>query len=492
MAPGSVPVAWPPAEGARRKRSRLPAWKGDLDQYRGRGFRGAIRRQGSVRQVRLCAALFWGLSGRRDPFLLQFAAGGGDGVDFFQVVPVEAARTQFLASLGGRLTGVEEVPLLQALGRVTAGSISTLFDLPGFDRSTVDGFAVRARDTFGAQESLPAYLRLAGEVQMGRAPDIVLKAGEAARIATGGMLPAGADAVLMLEHSEVLAPDELGALRSVAPGENVIRRDEDAQAGGPLLPGGRLVRSHDLGLLAAAGVTRLAVRRRPRVAVLSSGDEVVPPEQQPAMGQTRDANSYALAGATVEAGGEPILLGILPDRYDDVAAALRSAISTADLVVVSGGSSVGTRDLTAKAIAGLGQPGILVHGLAVKPGKPTILALAGQTPVVGLPGHPVSALVIFQLLVRPVIRTLQGLHPDAPAGPILTAELGRNLASAAGRLDVVRVTVRTEAGRLVAEPLLGKSGLLSTLVQADGWVEVPEAREGLRAGEMVQVHLFLR
>ncbi|MGE5591186.1 MAG: gephyrin-like molybdotransferase Glp [Bacillota bacterium] len=413
-------------------------------------------------------------------------------MDFFQVVPVPAARAQFLAALGGRLTDVEEVPLLQALGRVTAGPVAAAADLPGFDRSTVDGFAVRAQDTFGAQESLPACLRLVGEVRMGRAPAFRLNPAEAAPIATGGMLPAGADAVLMLEHSESLNAHEVGALRPVAPGENVIRRDEDARAGEPLLPGGRLVQPHDLGLLAAAGVTRLAVRRRPQVAVLSSGDEVVPPEQEPAPGQTRDANSYSLGGAVLACGGEPLLLGILPDRYEDVAEALRLAASRADLVLVSGGSSVGTRDVTARAIAGLGGPGILAHGVAVKPGKPTIIAVAGGTPVVGLPGHPVSALVVFQLLVRPVLRALLGLDPDAPDGPILSAELGRNLASAAGRLDVARVTLRHEGGRLVADPLLGKSGLLSTMVRADGWVEVPEAREGLRAGETVQVHLFPR
>lgn len=414
------------------------------------------------------------------------------GLDFFEVARVSEARRRFLTALDSRRTDVEEPPLLQALGKATADPVLAMADLPGFDRSTVDGFAVQARDTFGAQESLPAYLRVIGEVLMGQAPDRPLNPGETMRLATGGMLPAGADAVLMLEHSEALATDEIGALRPVAPGENVIRRNEDAVAGHPLIPAGHRLKAHDLGLLAAAGVTRVRVRRRPRVAVLSSGDEIVPPESQPGPAQMRDANSYSLAGAVLEADGEPVLMGILPDRYEDVEQALRQAVAAADLVVISGGSSVGTRDVTAQAIASLGQPGILAHGVAVKPGKPTILAMAGLVPVVGLPGHPVSALVIFDLFVRPALRLLQGLDPDALTTPTVTAELGRNLASAAGRLDVVRVTLRAGEERLVADPLLGKSGLLSTLVQADGWMEVPEAREGLRAGETVTVHLFER
>lgn len=413
-------------------------------------------------------------------------------MEFFEVATVSEARRRFLAALADCRTGVEELSLLQALGRATAEPVAARSDLPGFERSAVDGFAVNARDTFGAQESLPAYLKVVGEVVMGQVPSRPLGSGESMRVATGGMLPAGADAVLMLEHSEVLAPDEIGALRPVAPGENVIHRVEDAVAGNTLIPGGHRLQAHDLGLLAAAGVTQVRVYRRPRVAILSSGDEIVPPDREPGPAQMRDANSYSLAGATVEAGGEPLLLGILPDRHEAVEQALRQAVAAADLVVISGGSSVGTRDVTARVIAGLGQPGILVHGVAVKPGKPTILAMAGSVPVAGLPGHPVSALVIFDLFVRPAVRLLQGLDPEAPTAPTVTAELGRNLASAAGRLDVVRITLRREDGRFLAEPVLGKSGLLSTMVQADGWIEVPEAREGLRAGEPVTVRLFKR
>ena len=413
-------------------------------------------------------------------------------MEFFELARVSEARERFLGALGLRRTGVEELPLLEAVGRSLAGPVAALADLPGFARSTVDGFAVAARDTFGAQESLPAYLKLVGEIAMGQRPDHRLGPGETMRIATGGMLPEGADAVLMVEHSEALAEDEIGALRPVAPGEEVIRRGEDAAEGSRIIAPGQRLQARHLGLLAAAGVTRVPVHRRPRVAVLSSGDEIVPPEQSPGPAQVRDANSYSLAGAVLDAGGEPVLWGILPDRFEEIARALRDAVAATDLVIISGGSSVGLRDMTARAIAGLGAPGILAHGVQVKPGKPTILAVAGETPVVGLPGHPASALVIFDLFVRPALRLLQGLDPLSAALPSVEAEMTRNLASRAGRLDVVRVSLRRRSDKVLADPIFGKSSLLSILVRADGWLEVPEAREGLRAGEVVPVYLYPR
>ncbi|MEW6307828.1 MAG: gephyrin-like molybdotransferase Glp, partial [Bacillota bacterium] len=329
-----------------------------------------------------------------------------------------------------------------------------------------------------------------GEVRMGEAAAAPLRPGQAVAIATGGMLPPGADAVAMLEYAEELQGAALLIHRPVAPGENVLKAGEDLAVGRPVVPAGRRLGPAAIGLLAAAGFTQVQVRRRPRVAVISTGDELVPPRQVPLLGQVRDANGPALAAAVAETGGEPRLEGIVGDEPGALARALRSLLDEgwADLVLVSGGSSVGHRDETLAAIRGF-PPGVLVHGVALKPGKPTILGRAGDVPVVGLPGHPVSALVVFDVFVRPLIRGMLGLTPVAPIRPQVQAILARNVPSAAGREEHVRVRLETADGRLVAHPLFGKSGALHTLAAADGVLVVPEGREGLPQGESVPVYV---
>jgi molybdopterin molybdotransferase len=402
------------------------------------------------------------------------------GREFFTARTVSDALTGFRPS---RRTAVESVPLAEALRRVSAADIAAPDALPGFARSTVDGYGVRAADTYGASEGLPSYLDLAGAVRMGAAPTIAVPPGGCVAVPTGAVLPDGADAVVMIEYTAETMPGTIEVTRPVAPGAGVVRADEDVAAGGVLVPRGRPLRAPDLGLLAAAGVTVLPVHARPRVAIISTGDEVVPPETPSlSAGQVRDATASALAGLVLEAGGEPVLLGIVPDDREALEKTLRIALTDVDLVVVSAGSSVGARDETAGAVAALGT--IWCHGLALKPGKPTMLAECAGVPLIGLPGNPLSALVVFGLVGVPLVWRLAGCDVPPPA-PVTRAQLSRDLASAAGRLDVVQVTLRDG----VAEPLFGPSALLSVLTRADGYLVVPEPATGLDAGSEVDVTL---
>ena len=360
--------------------------------------------------------------------------------------------------------------LAPALGAVPARGVEAGEDLPPHARATVDGYAVRASDTYAASETLPAFLEITGAVMMGRAPDGEVGPGAAVTIPTGGLLPHGADAVVMVEHTTEPMPGHVELMRGVAPGEGVLHPGEEAHAGDVLVPAGRPLRAADLGLLAAAGVTEIAAHARPRVGIVSTGDEVVSPATaRLAPGEVRDACAPALAGLVEWAGGEPVMRGIVSDDAAQLERVLAAAIAEDDLVVVSAGSSVGARDLTAAVAARLGQ--VVCHGLAVKPGKPTLLADCGGVPLVGLPGNPRSALVVFRLVGVPLVRTVAGITAPPPE-PAVRGRLGRDVPSAAGRLDVVQVTL--EDG--VATPLFGSSALLGPMVRADGWIRVAGGR----------------
>jgi len=401
---------------------------------------------------------------------------------------VDEARRELERRLPFAGLPAEQAPLDQALGRVTVGAISSPEPLPPFDRSTVDGYAVRAADTHGASEGAPTYLRLTGEVRMGEAPGRGLAEGAAMWIPTGGMLPDGADGVVMVEHTQRWDAAEIEVRASIAPGENVVRRGEDIAPGAELIPAGRMLRPADIGALAALGMLSVAVRRRPTVAVLSTGNEIVPADAAPALGQIRDLNLWSISAAIRQAGGEPLPMGIVRDALDDLTAALREALARADAVCVSGGSSVGAEDLVPQAIAGLGEPGILTRGLNIRPGKPTIIAMAQGKPVFGLPGHPVSGLVVFGLIVAPAMRRMLGQAPAMPC--IVRAVLDRDLASAAGRSDYYRVRIERRGETMYAIPVLGKSAMISTLVSADGILHIPPEVEVMRAGDEVEVALL--
>jgi molybdopterin molybdotransferase len=353
----------------------------------------------------------------------------------------------------------------------------------------MDGFAVRAADTFGASSSLPAYLTCVQSIPMGKPPEVAIQAGQTAEIHTGGMLPKGADAVVMLERTQRLSEDEIEVLAPVAPGENLVKVGEDVRKGQSLLPVGHRIRPQDLGGLLGVGILEVEVVVPPRVGILSCGDELVSPQSRPAPGQVRDINSYTLDALFCEAGGGVQLFGVAGDDWEDFFQRARSALDESDMLVMTAGSSVSSRDLTRRVIGRLGSPGVLQHGLAVKPGKPTIIAVCDEKPVIGLPGNPVSALLVARQLVVPIVKRFLGeLPPSAP--PMVEAVLGANISSSSGREDLVPVQLVEGEEELIAEPVFGKSNLIYTLVRAQGLIRVPLDKTGIKAGTVVAVSLF--
>jgi molybdopterin molybdotransferase len=412
-----------------------------------------------------------------------------------EVVSVDEARRIFYSAYVPPEPETEEAPLSEALGRVLASDIVSGTPLPEFPRSSMDGYAAYSADTFGASESLPAYLKLAGEIRMGEPASVPLSRGQVFTIPTGGMLPVGADAVVMLEHTQALGTDEVEVLKPVAPGENVVQPGDDIRAGETVLSKGRRLRPQDLGALAGIGVTKPLVFKMPKVAIINTGNEVIAAEQKPLPGQVRDVNSYNLAGLVRQAGGIPVLKGIFRDDYGLIRGALEDGLSDCDIVALTGGSSVGTGDLTAKVINDAGKPGVLVHGVSVRPGKPVIIGVVKGKPVFGLPGHPVAVTVSFELFLGPLIKKASGeTDPLGIAGipnvRVVEAKMARNYSSAPGREDHLRVLLKSEGGELFAHPVLGKSGLISTLVKAHGTVVIPVEKPGLLKGEKVTVRLF--
>ncbi len=409
--------------------------------------------------------------------------------EFLELMPPEEALVVWLRAMPEPRIGVERIPSAQALGRVTAEAVRSPEALPGFARSTVDGYAVQARSTHGASDTLPAYLELVGEVPMGAAPGFSVGLGQAAVIHTGGMLPQGADSVVMLELTQTARAGEIEIFKAVAAGENVLKAGEDVGMGEEVLGRGVRLDAAAIGGLMALGLTEVAAARKPVAAILSSGDEVVPPDRAVQPGQVRDVNSYALAALVESCGGEARVYGIVPDRAEALRAALRRALGEADFVVITAGSSASARDLTAAVIRESGAPGVLVHGVNVRPGKPTILGVCDGKPVVGLPGNPVSALVIARLFVRPLVARLLGAAPGKPEAAV-PARLSLNLASQAGREDWVPVRLRREGQGWAAEPIFYKSNLIFSLAHADGLVRIPPDATGLEVGAAVEVVLL--
>jgi len=408
---------------------------------------------------------------------------------FFHVVSTDEARAR-IAEV--RPVGTETVRVAMASGRVLARDLVAPSDLPHFHRANMDGYAVRAHDTFGASGSIPAYLRLVGAVEMGREATQTVGKGEAVRIATGGMLPPGADAVVMVEYAEEIGDGTVEVHRSVAPWEHVLRVGDDIAQGDPIFPRGRRLRPRDLGALTGVGVMRVVVFRRPRVALVSTGDEIVPPTAHPKPGQVRNINEYSLIAMATDAGAAVTDFGVVRDQRQVLERVLRRALADHDAVLISGGSSVGTKDITLDVIQSFPRAAIIFHGISVAPGKPTILARALDKPVLGLPGHPQSALVIFDLFGAALLRILGG---ESPAGVFLPqrsarARLSQNVASQPGREDYVRVTLTERDGERVATPLVGKSGAIFNLVKADGLVRIAANAEGLEAGTEVEVILL--
>ncbi len=421
--------------------------------------------------------------------------------EFLTLLPPDEARALLLSHLPAGTVDSEPVNVIASLGRVLAEDIRAPHSLPEFERSTVDGYAVRARDTFGASDSQPAYLTLIGEAPMGDAPAFEIEPGQCALIHTGGMLPGGANAVVMLEYSQKTREvskdltglsQEIEIFRAVAEGENVIRVGEDVVAGQAILPKGRVMRPAEIGGLLALGITSVRVGRLIRVGLISTGDEIVDPSQHPRAGQVRDVNSYTLSALIEKSGGVAKRFGIIRDQFEALKDAAARALSECDMVVITAGSSASTRDMTADVIRSLGEPGVLVHGINTRPGKPTILGVCEGKAVIGLPGNPVSALVNGYLFVAPVIEKLAGALPGPK--PTVPARLTVNLPSQAGREDwwPVNLIVNRQSSivNYEADPVFGKSNLIFTLANADGLLRIPPEATGLSAGELVEVILI--
>lgn len=393
----------------------------------------------------------------------------------------------------------EKIHISQSLGRVIAEEILSPEELPEFNRSTMDGYAVRSADTFGATESLPALLKVTGDILMGTMPERGIAKGEAMKIATGGALPSGADAVVMFEQTQPVDAVTIEVVKPVAPLENVVQAGDDIKKGEVILARGHRIRPQDMAALAGVGITGIKVFERPKVAVISTGNEIVPADSVPAPGRIRDSNSYNLEGLIAQTGGVPVKKGIIPDDYARIRETLDAAVRDNSLVLVTGGSSVGTADLTARVINDAGKPGVLVHGVSIKPGKPLVIGLVGsshgQVPIFGLPGHPAAVSICFDLFVKPILVRLTGEVPH-PAlegislNRVVNARLARSIASGPGREDHVRVVLEKRDDGLWARPVFGASGLISTLVKALGTVVVPVNKIGIDAGEEVEVRLF--
>ena len=410
-------------------------------------------------------------------------------MDLLRVEQVEDARDKVAALFRSLPLAFETVSLLQAGGRVTAQDVFSDCNIPAFDRSTVDGYAVQSKDTAGAGESIPAFFRQIGKIEMGTVADLSLRTGECAYVPTGGMMPENADAVMMVELCEEFSDGQIAMSKPASPGENVIRFGADAKIGKLLVPKGRRLRPQDIGALAAAGIENPVVVKQPRITVISTGDEIISPSALPKPGQIRDINTYALAAMAQMHGFSVVGTHVIPDNAEELLSAVKAAMQTGELVVVSGGSSRGEKDATLQVFEAAAKPGVFMHGLAMKPGKPTILAFdeASGTLLVGLPGHPVAALMVFERIILEAWQKRTG----AVGRLQIPAVLSGNLPGAPGRETCVPVKlIQNKDGTAVATAVFGESGLITTLTESDGYIVIERNTEGLKSGESVFVHLF--
>lgn len=408
-------------------------------------------------------------------------------MNFFQVKSVDETF-RLINEMVTPLTEKITKPLDEALHFVLAEDITVREDVPNFRRSSVDGYAVKAKDTFGSSESMPGFLTVTGEVKMGQKPDGSIHNGEAMYVPTGGMLPEGSDAVIMIEHCEDIS-GLLNLYRQVAPGENMISIGEDLKRGEVLLLKGTKLRPQELGALASQGITEVSVWRKPVIGYLSSGDEIVPLEtEQLSMSEVRDMNGATIGAQVREWGFDFIYGGIVKDDRSELEQRAKEMLDKTDCLILSGGSSVGTKDYSVEVIDSLGNPGVFVHGISIKPGKPTILSIANQKPIIGLPGHPASAMIIFHLFGRAILDMLQGTGKRDLQ--LSYAKVTKNIPSSPGRTDFVRVKLYKENQEWYAEPIFGKSGLISTLVKSEGIIEIPSESEGVHRGDKALVRLF--
>jgi len=408
---------------------------------------------------------------------------------FRTLLSIEDARKKLYGYISPHPLGAEEVATPQALGRTIAEDIESPIDVPGFDRASMDGYAVKARDTFGTEERRPVKLRVVGSIEAGDDPQVEVESGEAVEISTGAPIPKGANAVVIVEYTQC-TKDLVDIFRAVSPGENIMAAGSDLMAGELALRSGQRLTSREMGLLSAIGFKSVKVFRHPRVAVVSTGNELIPSGGHLTYGKIYDINANVIAGAVREWGGEVVFEGVARDALEDLKEKVARGLEQADIVITSGSTSAGTGDLLYRILNSFGEPGIIVHGLAVKPGKPTVVAIANGKPIFGLPGYPASALIIFNLLVRPIIGRMSGIYEYEQRRPLL-AKCASRISSAKGRREFLPVhIIQDESGGLLAYPTTEGSGAITSLAMADGFIEIPEESQFLEEGEKVIVDLF--
>ncbi len=406
-----------------------------------------------------------------------------------EAVSIEDGLNLIFSNLKRKEPDSETIDILDAYHRILASDIHATEDLPPFPRSSVDGYAVIARDTFGATETLPVILEVSGEVRMGEIPSITLNSGKAIKIPTGGALPQGSDAVVMFEHTNQLSDELIEVLKPAGIGENVIQKGEDIRKGEPVLKKGHRLRPQDIGALAGLGIYSVSVYKKPVVSIISTGDEIVDRKDIIMPGEIRDINSYNLYGLIMQYGGIPKRRGIYRDDLRVIRNAIEEALNDSDMLLISGGSSVGTKDLTSGIIDEIGKPGVLFHGVMMKPGKPLIGGIINNRVIFGIPGHPAATTICFIRFVKPVLEYISGLKMDEIPKKV-KAKLTSNIPSAPQRTDHIRVKLLKKDSRFYAEPVFGKSGLITTLTSSDGIVIIPPERPGLEKDEEVDVFLF--
>lgn len=375
----------------------------------------------------------------------------------------------------------EMISVSDCLGRVLYSDIIAKENVPAFDRSTVDGFAVKASDTYGSSESMPAQLNVTGEIFMGEKADMTIHDGECVRIATGGMLPEGADSVVMVEHTDTAFEDFCLIFKSVSPFENVTKKGDDIKENQVVFRKGRTLTSREVGAFASLGISKIPVAKKPRVGIISTGDEIVPVDGSVPFGKIRDINSHILFSLFKELGCDGTEYGIIADKYDDIYFSVKKAVSENDIVIISGGSSAGVRDMTADIISSLGE--VYIHGIAMKPGKPTIVGKIDGKAVFGLPGHPAAAYFVALRLIKPLVDSILGREEN---NNTVKGRLTQNISSNHGREEIICIKVSGED----AEPFFGKSGVISLLSQSDGYIVIDRNCEGLKKGDEVNIFLF--
>lgn len=406
-----------------------------------------------------------------------------------KVDTLDEARRKLLDAVSSKPMKTEKVHFADSLGRVPACDVKSAENIPGFRRSTVDGYAVRAADTQGVTDSIPVFLDIIESVDIGMSPQKTVGAGQAVYVPTGGMIPEGADAMVMIEYCEKFDESSIAVYDPVSPGRNVVAVGEDVSAGDVFLRRGQRIRPQEVGVLSSAGVYEPEVYKPWQITVISTGDELVGAQDTPAKGQVRDINTFTVSSAATRIGFEVADMKVLKDDEAMLEKEIRAAMLKSDLVVVSGGSSQGEKDHTADVMDRLAEPGVFTHGIALKPGKPTILGYdnATETVLVGLPGHPAAALMVFELLIGWLYRQMTGQKEPAA----VMARMTENVAAAGGRTTCLLVQLEEEtAGGYSAVPIFGKSGMITTLTRADGYVMIDTNQEGLKENQQVKVVLF--